>query len=116
MWLPDGSQLDKEMTKKEEQLNQRQIKYSTKYEPDALENLEESVLKIVDNDDEKFVFIALTFKKGEYICKQDFQYEDKKKDFSILYLREDNGTKPGVIGNQNGLLKPKILRLGNKND
>ena len=56
--LPDGSILDAEMTKKEDLLNKRQIKYSTKYEPDVLDNLEKSVLKIVEREDDKFVFIS----------------------------------------------------------
>ena len=37
--LSDGTSLDTEMSKKENMLNQRQIKYSTKYEPDVIEYL-----------------------------------------------------------------------------
>ena len=105
--LPDGSILDAEMTKKEDLLNKRQIKYSTKYEPDVLDNLEKSVLKIVEREDDKFVFICWSYRKGDYLYKHDFQFEDKKKDFSLLYLRDDNGRNPVVIGNLDML--PKSL-------
>ena len=43
--------------------------------------------------------MSLHFKKGDYLIKDDFQFIDSRKDFSVIYLRKDNGNEPIVIGN-----------------
>lgn len=98
--MPDGSKIDTEMNKTETELNKRMFRIAGRYDPEFEDKIDKTFLKIIERgEEESYVYMSLHFKKGDYLIKDDFQFIDSRKDFSVIYLRKDNGNEPIVIGN-----------------